>query len=215
MDVAQLTLWQQHLAERGMAGSLIPDIIVSGENTEDECFQPAAQPSPRPHHHRSYEDRLGHSSRESLISDDVVEGFSWTMAEMIIEDILKEISTSQRLAVRTNKKAPGKRKGILKLSSNDSLNRSHSGSLDRHDSSSQPPTSPVVRLNEPDIGANHESSRHMSHQSSSSMSWSQRSTSMPSLRAIDELETIGGCGNNLPSYDDEGDIAGHTSQVSH
>ena len=200
MEMSQLSLWQQQLAEQSKQ-SLIPDIIVSGENTEDdECFTTTPQPSQR--RHRSYDEQLQNfaQSSESLLSDDVVEGFSWTMAETIIEDILKEIGSKQTqltLPSRHNggvgkvggfyqtnpakmaNKLPGK--SILKISSNDSLNRSHSGSLEQggQDGAERPPYN------------NHKTvAEHMADQQNSTMSWSHRSTSMPSLRAVDEIESL-------------------------
>lgn len=202
MELSQLSLWQQQMAEQ-LKQSLIPDIIVSGENTEeddDECFTNTPQQSQR--RHRSYDDQLQNfaQSSESLLSDDVVEGFSWTMAETIIEDIMKEIGSKQTqltLPIRHNQsggvgkigyqnpakltnKLPGK--SILKISSNDSLNRSHSGSLDKHPDNAERPAYAVHKTVAEHIA-------DQQHQNST-MSWSHRSTSMPSLRAIDELESL-------------------------
>ena len=232
MELAQLQLFQQRMA----ATSLIPDIIVSGENTEDdECFtSPLPTPPPTANttsplltvnnrRHRSYDDKLQSldQSSESLLSDDVVEGFSWTLAETIIEDIMKEIGTKQAPnhaiphpvtgykrnsspnesyqksglhspGALTNKK-PGK--SILKISSSDSLNRSHSGSLveqpiDEDGDEPKTPTTtrprlpPVLKTLAQQIADQHQNQ-------SSSMSWSQRSTSMPSLCAVDECDPSG------------------------
>jgi hypothetical protein len=224
MELSQLSLWQQQMAEQ-LKQSLIPDIIVSGENTEedDECFTPGSssrQESQQSRRHRSYDDQLQNfaQSSESLLSDDVVEGFSWTMAETIIEDILKEIGSKQTqlsLPSRRNpsggvgkcgggggqlkmpaNKLPGK--SILKISSNDSLHRSHSGSLE------QPQQESVER---PTFAIHKTIAEHMAEQQQQNapMSWSHRSTSMPSLRAIDELESL-----NTSSIIDESD-AGQVS----
>ncbi|XP_059350664.1 uncharacterized protein LOC130693764 isoform X3 [Daphnia carinata] len=198
MELSQLSLWQQQMAEQ-LKQSLIPDIIVSDENTEDdECF--SSQQSQR--RHRSYDDQLQNfaQSSESLLSDDVVEGFSWTMAETIIEDIMKEIGSKQTqlsLPTRHNpsggvgkiglhnplkmtNKLPGK--SILKISSNDSLHRSHSGSLEQ----------PQENVERPTFAIHKTIAEHMAEQQhqNAPMSWSHRSTSMPSLRAIDELESL-------------------------
>ena len=222
MDMSQLALWQQQLTERGMGKLLMPDIIVSGENTEgeDDCFDgPSGSSAQVAEHHRSCEDRLQRSN-ESLISDDVVEGFSWTLAESIIEGILNEIKRSSsnnlaasRSSLNRNSNNNSKRKmmkGILKLSSNDSLNRSHSGSLDRQDSQ------PMIQHEaEPSSSSadNHNAERIM-RVSSSSMTWSQRSTSMPSLRAIDEMENSSLANNSFdPASAESANIA--SSQVSH
>ncbi|KZS02922.1 Uncharacterized protein APZ42_034343 [Daphnia magna] len=199
MELSQLSLWQQQMAEQ-LKQSLIPDIIVSDENTEDdECFTPGQQSQRR---HRSYDDQLQNfaQSSESLLSDDVVEGFSWTMAETIIEDIMKEIGSKQTqlsLPTRHNaaggvgktglhnplkmaNKLPGK--SILKISSNDSLHRSHSGSLEQ----------PQENVERPTFAIHKTIAEHMAEQQhqNAPMSWSHRSTSMPSLRAIDELESL-------------------------
>ncbi|XP_046652893.1 uncharacterized protein LOC124343574 isoform X2 [Daphnia pulicaria] len=226
MELSQLSLWQQQMAEQ-LKQSLIPDIIVSGENTEedDECFTPGSnsrQESQQSRRHRSYDDQLQNfaQSSESLLSDDVVEGFSWTMAETIIEDILKEIGSKQTqlsLPSRRNpsggvgkcggggggqlkmpaNKLPGK--SILKISSNDSLHRSHSGSLE------QPQQESVER---PTFAIHKTIAEHMAEQQQQNapMSWSHRSTSMPSLRAIDELESL-----NTSSIIDESDAGQMTN----
>jgi hypothetical protein len=216
MELSQLSLWQQQMAEQ-LKQSLIPDIIVSGENTEDdECFTPGQQSSQQ-RRHRSYDDQLQNfaQSSESLLSDDVVEGFSWTMAETIIEDIMKEIGSKQTqlsLPSRHNpsggvgksgplkmtNKLPGK--SILKISSNDSLHRSHSGSLDHQQT-------PENNMERPTYAIHKTIAEHMAEQQhqNAPMSWSHRSTSMPSLRAIDELESL-----NTSSIIDECD----TGQVS-
>lgn len=227
MELSQLSLWQQQMAEQ-LKQSLIPDIIVSGENTEedDECFTPGSSSrheSQQSRRHRSYDDQLQNfaQSSESLLSDDVVEGFSWTMAETIIEDILKDIGSKQTqlsLPSRRNpsggvgkcgggggggqlkmpaNKLPGK--SILKISSNDSLHRSHSGSLEQPQQESE--------VERPTFAIHKTIAEHMAEQQQQNapMSWSHRSTSMPSLRAIDELESL-----NTSSIIDESD-AGQVS----
>ena len=222
MELSQLSLWQQQMAEQ-LKQSLIPDIIVSGENTEDdECF--SSQQSQR--RHRSYDDQLQNfaQSSESLLSDDVVEGFSWTMAETIIEDIMKEIGSKQTQLslptrhsgvgksgynnpVKLSNKLPGK--SILKISSNDSLNRSHSGSLEQHPDNVERPSFAIHKTVAEHIA-------EQQHQNSP-MSWSHRSTSMPSLRAIDEIESL----NTSIIENDEcetGQVSlfyGHTASTAH
>ena len=138
--------------------SWIPQIVVSGE-------EPEAEPEVA----------------------DVVEGFSWTLAESIIEDILKEMEASSRrpyhqlpLPVDT-----GSRKGILKNASNDSLYRSCSGSLE------EPPNGSQSDNGKP-TGSDHIPIPETV--SSEALSWSHRSTSMPSLRAIDQdFRNSSGC----------------------
>ena len=229
MDLTQLSLWQQQLADR--ASCHIPDIIVSGENTaeeDDDCFNgggaaaAAAEAAGRRKQYRSLEDRLQRlaQSNESLLSDDVVEGFSYTMAETIIEDIMKDIGSKRsnlsvsrsgngraHPPVSSKRKMPGK--GILKLSSNDSLNRSHSGSLDRPDGC--PPSPNVKVVSGGDVGGGG-GGGDKSDGGGQPMSWSQRSTSMPSLRAIDELETLSPTSSFYGAS--EGDSSGG-GQVSH
>lgn len=227
MELGQLQLFQQRMAGH----SLIPDIIVSGENTEDdECFT-SPLPTPPPasgaaplltansRRHRSYDDKLQSldQSSESLLSDEVVEGFSWTLAETIIEDIMKEIGSKPSHAMphpvagfpatsppsgafkksalhgpaRLANKKPGK--SILKISSSDSLNRSHSGSLaeqpiEENSDGAKTPTAPRPRL--PPVLKTLAQQIADQHQSQSNgMSWSQRSTSMPSLSAVDEPDS--------------------------
>lgn len=212
MELSQLSLWQQQMAEQ-LKQSLIPDIIVSDENTEDdECFTSSPQQSQR--RHRSYDDQLQNfaQSSESLLSDDVVEGFSWTMAETIIEDIMKEIGSKQtqltlparqsggvgktgyQNPAKVTNKLPGK--SILKICSNDSLNRSHSGSLEQNPDKAERPA----------YAAHKSVAEHMAEQQhqNSTMSWSHRSTSMPSLRAIDELESLNA---SLADESDSGQVS--------
>ena len=132
--------------------SWIPEIVVSGEKPEAEVAEVA----------------------------EVVEGFSWTMAEGIIEGILQEMEASSRRPFHSLPLPPetGSRKGILKNASNDSLYRSYSGSLEEPASGSQS-----------GINGNRSGSNHVpipEAAPSEGLSWSHRSTSMPSLRAIDE-----------------------------
>ena len=241
MDLTQLTLWQQQLAEKQQQrGFIPPDIIVSGEdsNAEDEDGKDQQQ-----RRHRSYDDQLQNfaQSNESLLSDDVVEGFSWTMAETIIEDILKDIGSKQAqlclpkrshyggkqdpssaipsTSLAASKRKPGK--SILKISSNDSLNRSHSGSLEMTRTGSDGPPSPLVfsavgpssnggGADKSVGGGGGCSSAGISEHHQQQMSWSQRSTSMPSLRAIDELGSF----NRLSSSSSRSPTADGASQVS-
>ena len=115
---------------------------------------------------------------------DVVEGFSWTLAESIIEDILKEMEASTRRPFHTLPLPPdiGSRKGILKNASNDSLYRSYSGSLEEPSGSQSGNGSHSG--NEGCSGINQTPIPVASP--SQGLSWSHRSTSMPSLSAIDQ-----------------------------
>ena len=196
MELTQLTLWHnQPVSLLTELRPSIPDIIVSVENSEeDDCFLPLLAGHQRRHQSRSYDGLPLNRSSESLLSDDVVEGFSWTMAETIIEEILKELGTKKtpvQLQVpakhgATFQKHKRPHKGILKNSSNDSLYRSHSGSL-------EPGTDSSCGGSKIELfgGCQAESSAAAAPQNSGEdahLSWSHRSTSMPSLRAIDELE---------------------------
>ena len=234
MDLTQLTLWQQQLAEKQQQrGFIPPDIIVSGEDSnaeEDEAFASEDPPVQQQRRHRSYDDQLQHfaQSNESLLSDDVVEGFSWTMAETIIEDILKDIGSKQAQlslppkrstaptssAYLVSKRKPGK--SILKNSSNDSLNRSHSGSLEMtgaRTESDGPPSPLVFTAVGPVNDRGREGEKMMiDQQQQQQMSWSQRSTSMPSLRAIDELASFNRLSSRRSPTADDG---GASSQVRH
>ena len=152
--------------------SLIPDIVVSGENirktTGVSAVSKARGATALPQL-RWPTAEFRSVQRIFTYCDDVVEAFSWTMAETIIEDIMKW------LEIGSPNKLPGK--SILKISNNDSLNRSQSGSLKQH----------------PDIA-------EQQHQNSP-MFWSHCSTSIPcesslksirpsSLKAIDEIESL-------------------------
>ena len=131
--------------------SSIPDIIVSPEEAEkaeeEDCFV-------------------------DFPVDDVVEGFSWTLAETIIEEILKEMETSRNPGLQQLCLPPGIRKGILKNASNDSLH------------SEDPP--PPLLVQTPCA------------EELLQISWSHRSTSMPSLRAIDHIEAQPLCQVSFP-----------------
>ena len=100
--------------------------------------------------------------------------------------------------LKMTNKLPGK--SILKISSNDSLHRSHSGSLDHQQTQEN-------NMERPTYAIHKTIAEHMAEQQhqNAPMSWSHRSTSMPSLRAIDELESL-----NTSSIIDECD----TGQVS-